>query len=277
MWEIHKSRFVLLRCGQRLLLVSHLAIDPQHFGRRFRKVGGRSIGPNGGAKCVRLRGLAAVKIVRAGGRYSWSQAAGQARPGAFTAATLMPPRSLLATRVAIASPSARNRYPPGQLRDVDSDPPWWGGGLGPKFVRNAPGSSARRTPRVAPAITIAATMAPTAQPGANTVALVPGRPGRSWRQAAAATRAPGSRPTPPRRPSPSRWADHPGPPDGAAEPVGAATGAPGAPLLRSWVIAPRGGPGHRLPLVALMPQWRQDYPDGRQVGRPPSRQSAQAV
>ena len=31
------------------------------------------------------------------------------------------------------------------------------------------------------------------------------------------------------RPSPSRWTDHPGPPDGArAEPVGAATGAPGA-------------------------------------------------
>jgi hypothetical protein len=29
------------------------------------------------------------------------------------------------------------------------------------------------------------------------------------------------------------------------------------------VIAPRGGLRHRLPLVALMPQWRQDYPNKR--------------
>ena len=36
------------------------------------------------------------------------------------------------------------------------------------------------------------------------------------------------------------------------------------PRPRSWgEIAPRGGPGHRLPLVALMPQWRQSYPNKR--------------
>jgi hypothetical protein len=29
------------------------------------------------------------------------------------------------------------------------------------------------------------------------------------------------------------------------------------------VIAPRGSPRHRLPLVALMPQWRQNYPNNR--------------
>jgi hypothetical protein len=39
---------------------------------------------------------------------------------------------------------------------------------------------------------------------------------------------------------------------------------PGAPLCRGpGEIAPRGGPGHRLALVALMPQWRQDYPNNR--------------
>jgi hypothetical protein len=71
-------------------------------------------------------------------------------------------------------------------------------------------------------------------------------PRTSWAvPAITTTRAPGSRPTPPRRPSPSRWTDHPGPPDGAR----AATGAWG-PLPRSWGNCPRGSPGHRLPLVA---------------------------
>jgi hypothetical protein len=96
-----------------------------------------------------------------------------------------------------------------------------------------------------------------------------GRPGRSWGQAVGddagagitadpttARRHPGSRPT--------------GPPDGPrAEPVAAATGAWG-PLPRSWGNCPRGSPGHRLPLVALMPRWRQEYPNNR----PPTRATA---
>jgi hypothetical protein len=45
---------------------------------------------------------------------------------------------------------------------------------------------------------------------------------------------------------------------------------PGALCRGPGGIAPRGSPGHRLPLVALMPQWRQDYPNYR----PPTRATA---
>jgi hypothetical protein len=50
----------------------------------------------------------------------------------------------------------------------------------------------------------------------------------------ATTRAPGSRPTPPRRPSPSRWTDHPGrPPEPGALPCrGPGVIAPGSPRHR---------------------------------------------
>jgi hypothetical protein len=87
------------------------------------------------------------------------------------------------------------------------------------------------------------------------VALAPGRPGRSWAERRG--RQDHGRPHHDVR----RHIGPPGPPDGArAEPAGAATGAWG-PLLRSWGNCPRGSPGHRLPLVALVPQWRQDYPN----------------
>jgi hypothetical protein len=46
---------------------------------------------------------------------------------------------------------------------------------------------------------------------------------------------------------------------------------PGAPLCRGpGEIAQPGGPGRRLPLVALMPQWRQNFPNNR----PPTRATA---
>jgi Tripartite tricarboxylate transporter family receptor len=62
---------------------------------------------------------------------------------------------------------------------------------------------------------------------------VPGRHGRSWGQAPATRRAPGSRPTPPR-------AEHTGPPDGPREePIGAATGASG-PLTVLGSLLPGG-------------------------------------
>jgi len=73
-----------------------------------------------------------------------------------------------------------------------------------------------------------------------------------------ATRPPG-RPTTPARPTGLVRSPTVRPPE------------PGAPLCRGpGEIAPRGGPGHRLPLVALMPQWRQDYPNYR----PPTRATA---
>jgi hypothetical protein len=40
--------------------------------------------------------------------------------------------------------------------------------------------------------------------------------------------------------------------------------------LRSWGHCSPRQPGHRLPLVALMPQWRQDHPNKR----PPTRATA---
>jgi hypothetical protein len=45
---------------------------------------------------------------------------------------------------------------------------------------------------------------------------------------------------------------------------------PGAPCRGPGVIALRGSPGHRLPLMALVPQWRQDHPNKR----PPTRATA---
>ena len=71
----------------------------------------------------------------------------------------------------------------------------------------------------------------------------------------------GSRPTPPR---------HPWPPDGNLRSPSVRPPEPGGPLPRSWGIALRGSPGHRLALVALMPQWRQDHPNNR----PPTRATA---
>jgi hypothetical protein len=62
----------------------------------------------------------------------------------------------------------------------------------------------------------------------------------------------------------------PGPPDRPrAERVGAAAGA-WSPSAAVRGNCPRGSPGHRLPLVALMPQWRQDYSNNR----PPTRATA---
>jgi hypothetical protein len=74
------------------------------------------------------------------------------------------------------------------------------------------------------------------------------------------------------------------PPGPRAEPVaqttsGALCRGRGAFLRSRYGIAPAGDPGHSLPLVALVPQWRQDYPNvwsGRQLGRPLSRQWAKA-
>jgi hypothetical protein len=107
---------------------------------------------------------------------------------------------------------------------------------------------ARHVPRAA---------VPGQHPGASA-----GGPGVLGAKRWVTTRAPGSRPTttpvgislaPTTRPvrSPS------------------ATGALG-PSAGSWGNCPPGGPGHRLPIVALMPQWGQDYPNKR----PPSRATA---
>jgi hypothetical protein len=125
----------------------------------------------------------------------------------------------------------------------------------------------KRTPPV-PAITIDITIAPTAW--ANTAALVVGRPGRSWGQAAATTgrQDHGRSHHDARRhlAGTGTGTDHPGPRDRAR----GATGAWG-PLPRSWCNCPRrGNPTRRLPLVALTPQWRQDYLNNR----PPTRATA---
>jgi autotransporter passenger strand-loop-strand repeat protein len=48
---------------------------------------------------------------------------------------------------------------------------------------------------------------------------------------------------------------------------------PPEPLPPPGAIAPRGGPGQRLPLVALVPQWRQGYPNKR----PPTRATANSA
>jgi hypothetical protein len=98
--------------------------------------------------------------------------------------------------------------------------------------------------------------------------FIPGQRGLACQRALLAVPIAGGRsgqpattraPIPPWCPPPSRWRRS-GP---RAEPVGAATGSRG-PLPRSW------GPGHRLPLVALMPQWRQNYLNNR----PPARATA---
>jgi hypothetical protein len=58
-------------------------------------------------------------------------------------------------------------------------------------------------------------------------------------------------------------ADHPGPPDGPhAVPVGAATGAWASAAVPGSLL-PAADPGNRLLLVALAPQWRQNYPNNR--------------
>jgi hypothetical protein len=71
--------------------------------------------------------------------------------------------------------------------------------------------------------------------------------------------------TPPRRPSPSRWQRLPRPARrglvrGARRCGHRSLGASAAVL----------GPGHRLPLVALVPHWRQNYPNNP----PPTRATA---
>jgi hypothetical protein len=93
--------------------------------------------------------------------------------------------------------------------------------------------------------------------GATTAALVASRPGRSWGPSggddagADPTMAPAAVSLAPTSP----WASC-----GARRCGHRSLG----PLPRSW------GPGHRLPLVALMPQWRQNYPNNR----PPTRATA---
>jgi hypothetical protein len=103
-------------------------------------------------------------------------------------------------------------------------------------------SSPPRTSWAAPAITIAPTIALTSTAWANTAALVPGRSGCSWNQAAAATT---TRARPPPKPpglvrSPPARGDRSSPFAVVASPGGYVRGAPPAASLADFPVIPRG-------------------------------------